>query len=127
MHKMLMGFLEFTESSKKTKTFKTYKALLVPFDRWLNLKGSSIDSFTTDDMQAYLLDKSDWSLTTGSVFLGAVKSYSKYALGRVSIGVEPDEIRRSLLERQRLELIEQEVDSIFTDQKPAQRDLLGYI
>lgn len=104
---MLRKFLDHTKETKQPATYKTYNALLLPFSKWLEKNGSGFDSFTVDNLQSYLNERNDWTVTTGGIFLGAIKSYCKYAIGRIPIGVTEDELRTTLKTQQRLTILKQ--------------------
>lgn len=122
---MLKKFLKHIKENKTHNTHKTYVSLLVPYDLWLEERGSSLEWSSAEDITKYLKHQKGWNMTTGNIFLQSLKSYAKYALNHMPIGVSTKEIRLNLLNQQKLNQIKsfQYPQSIALDKTPKQRVL----
>ena len=102
------SYINSLEQKKRKDTIENIGNLLVPFERWLDGKGYSISEIDDSEITEYCdykIKRKAWIHVSAHQFISIIKKYFRWKAGRIEIGVTPDEIKRTLQERQRGERI----------------------
>tara|TARA_Y100000034_G_scaffold25708_4_gene30561 strand:+ start:2002 stop:2931 length:930 start_codon:yes stop_codon:yes gene_type:complete len=100
-------FLHHLARSRAENTLESYNTFLRKFNSFLATRERGLDNFTPEDIYAYERSRADWSPTTTNLFLVIIKSFCKFRLARIPVGATTEEVRASLLEQNRLRLIQE--------------------
>jgi site-specific recombinase XerD len=72
----LNAFLNNLNETNRKPAAKTYRSVLTSFGTWLDKRGKTLSTFTTNDADTYF--RTIENIYTANMFLGALKSYMAY-------------------------------------------------
>lgn len=90
---MLEKYLKRVKAERRESTYKTYSALLPPFNNWFKKQGKSIEECERADIVNYLKGKTKWTKKTGEIFLTVVKAFFRQYLRNIPSPLTLPELR----------------------------------
>lgn len=109
---MLKQYLDEIKTLRSFETFKTYSALLLPFEKWLMENNKSLTNCTYTDVYAYLKEHDKWSMRTCSMVIVVIKNYFTWYRNKIPMGATTEDLKIAFSDKQRADqLVEMAIPS----------------
>lgn len=80
----LKSYIHYLNDSGRKTARDTYSILLTTFEKWLTLRGKTLDTFTATDVEAFVRGCSNSN--TGNMYLASIRGYLKFRSGSIPPG-----------------------------------------